>query len=70
MRFARSAIFLSPWLFVVLGVLRVKSSFPAANPQYGPYTKMNVVPVTIGALAPANDTFAPFSCRRHSSSVR
>ena len=31
--------------------------------QYGSRTKINVVPVTIGALAPTNDTLASFTCR-------
>ena len=33
------------------------------NLQYGSPTKMNVVPVTIGALAPTNDTLASFTWR-------
>src|ERR1051326_9442658 len=31
--------------------------------QYGSLTKMNVVPVTIGALAPTNEIFAPSTWR-------
>ncbi len=34
---------------------------PFTTAQYGSRTKMNVVPVTIGALAPTNDTFASFT---------
>src|ERR1700738_4660804 len=35
----------------------------AREPQYGSPKKMNVVPVTIGALAPTNDTLASLTWR-------
>src|SRR5262249_61011205 len=34
-----------------------------ARAQYGSLTKMNVVPCTIGALAPTNETFTSLTCR-------